>query len=240
MSKFPIINRSSPVKLLDTDYIGVLRRLPNGEIFSFKINICDISQDNKLPGLDEFEESEGEEKISLTKKFRTTVTVLPILPNKSGYGITKSIGEILWINNSYEADVASLTLLKEIKKETKEEWWAQVGSFGPMSGDLRTKAIELHEEFVVELDALKTIIVTMSNTFQARKTELLNASLKTLNVSSLTTWIKNAAIVIEAIDSAIADANAKILYLKEGPPKGEKGEDKKKGEYELGEEKLIQ
>ncbi len=216
MSKLPLINRRSPIKLLDTDKIEINRKLPNGDIIALKINVSDISRKCKLPGLDVFDPENKD--ASVTKALRSAVNSLPILPSRSGYGIVRSIGEILWINNSYEPDLLSLALLKEVEKDTAKEWWAEIGVAGPLSEPLRKEAIEVHLAFIDTLNQAKAIIVSMAAALDNRKTDLLNWTSKNINVSALETWLISSEIVKTAIDKTVADTNAKVEYLK-NPPK---------------------
>ena len=97
MSKLPLVNRKTPVKLLDTDLIEVNRRLPNGEIVALKINKTDVTEHNTVPEIDFYDEDKG----SFTDRIRRVFHQIPVLPSKTCYGHKKYISEILCINNSF-------------------------------------------------------------------------------------------------------------------------------------------
>jgi hypothetical protein len=196
MAKLPLINRKSPIKLLDTDLIEVNRRLPDGEIIPLKINIADISYKTKLPEIDFF--SEGQ---SLMEDLRAALKFIPILPSKSTYGPKKHIGgQALWINNSFDVHLDTLDLLKEATADSEREWWL-------FRGDDLALALALAsvwDKYGLDMGNVQEIVTTLIDTVDSTIAEF--SEFNTINISSLKKYGENlkevSAIATEAVDRA--------------------------------------
>jgi len=228
MSKLPLVNRKTPVKLLDTDLIEVNRRLHNGEIVALKINRTDIAEHNAIPEIDVYDEAKG----SFTQTMRRSINIVPILPSRSCYGPKKHISEILWINNSFEIDLKSLALLDEVKSDRKEDWLKE--TYGDMA--IRDSYVNIHQTWKSGLTDVKAVLDTLILDKQTYidTIDSLNPCIPK-SISCVRKYVENANLLKDILEEAIANATAKLNYLSETKlpePCGGKGEKGGGGERE--------
>jgi len=222
MSKLPLVNRKTPVKLLDTDLIEVNRRLHNGEIVALKINRTDITEHNTVPEIDYYEEGKG----SFTDKMRKVLYQIPVLPSKTCYGYQKYISEILWINNSFEIDLKSLEILDDVKSDTKESWIKE--TYGQET--TRQAYVSAHNKWRAGLDEVKQILEVILND----KQNYLNSvdgmnPLIPKQLSCLRKYVASLDSLKNILTEALANATAKVNYIEETPLPPPPGGPKREG-----------
>ncbi len=213
MPRYPRVNNPVANTILDTDFVDVVRQLPNGDVISLKTNFKDFKAKGGLGG-----ESYPEigPFFSLWEDLYREARQAPVLPTETNYGYAKIIKGYKIITPSLEFDSS---VIDDVIAQPSQAWFDEIEKIKAVGGslDFAEGFVDIHNDWKSQLEAMKTIVITIKSEIDQLLDQVVQTGLS-YDVSGLQKTKDTIDEAVAKLDVAIADLNAKIAVMINGLP----------------------